>query len=441
MKKKFRVVAGRKFYCDEKGILTKDAEGNFEEVPETEAENTEEVKPEDETTAEVEKMLAKAASQARASAEKGMVEASVKATDAVADLFKSIADGAAKHTKVNEGSEKTTVDMEAVKKGLKELHSRQRDVFSFEINSKADLDYLAKVTSEGGSLTDVTLPLPENAVISRDPVRAPFIEQIADVIPNMQGDNLVYVEVVNESGAPALTAELATIPEKDFEFQEFKAPLKKIAVLNKHSVELLQDAPQLVAAIKRMLVEDVNIATDAQLLSGTGMSGQLSGVLTIASELDDTEVGDKRVPFANLADVIRVAITKVNKSGKGQFRANYVVLNPEDADALDLTKDESGQYVLPPFRSADGQLIKGARIIENVGIPEGTFLVGDFTKLHVGTKGGAEIEMTNSDGDDFKKDILTVKVRRRVAAYARQNDNGAFWTGDIADVIEALTAS
>ena len=40
-------------------------------------------------------------------------------------------------------------------------------------------------------------------------------------------DNLAYVEVVTQTGAPATTAELGTIPEKDFAFQEFKALLKE----------------------------------------------------------------------------------------------------------------------------------------------------------------------------------------------------------------------
>lgn len=438
MKKHFRVIAGRKFYCDEKGVLTKDTAGNFEEVAAADTE-AKEVEAADEATAEVAKMLSLAMEQARKSSETGMVEATVKATDAVSKLFETIAGAASKHTKVaTDGAKEFTLDVEAVKAGLADLHAHKRNTFSFSISSRAELDYFAKVTSIGGDLTGVTLPLPDNAVIERTRQRQPFIEQIADVIPNMQGDNLVYVEVVNESGAPAYTAELATIPEKDFKFQEFKAPLKKIAVVNKHSVELLQDAPQLVAAIKRMLTEDVNRVTDQQLLTGTGNSGNLTGVLTVAAELDEDEVGDKRVAFANLADVIRVAITKVSVAG---YVADYVILNPEDADALDLTKDESGQYVLPPFRSADGQTIKGARIIENTGIPAGEFLVGDFSQLHIGTKGGVEIEMTNSDGTDFVKDILTVKVRRRVASYVRANDNGAFWTGDIADVIEALTQS
>jgi len=297
-----------------------------------------------------------------------------------------------------------------------------------------------KTTSETDSLTGDVLVPTRVPGIEREPVRTPFIEQIADVI-DIDSEHLSYVEVVNESGAPLPTAELEEIPEKDFEFQEFKAPLKKVAVINRHSVELLQDAPQLVAAIKTMLQEDVNLVVDSQLLTGSGTGDNLPGVFGAASVLNQAAIGTKRVQDANLYDVIRVAITKIAVSGKGRFQATHVLLNPEDADELDLTKDANGQYILPPFRSADGTTIKGARVIENVGVAAGTFLVGDFRKLHVGRKGGIQIEFTNSHGDDFKHDILAVKVRRRLAAYVRSNDNGAFWTGNIDSVIGWLTAS
>lgn len=439
MKKKFIIVAGKKFYCDEKGILSKNAEGEFEEVPATDT-TAEEVSG-DEATEEVAKMLKKAKDAVLASAEKGLGESQVKAIESIDALFKGISESAKKHTKVSTGAGKASFDVEAVKKGMSDLKANQRNTFSFSVKSVKDLEYLAKATSEGDSLEgDVIVPqrVPE---ITRDPVRSVFIESIADVTPNMTSDSLSYVEVVTESGAPIPTAELATIPEKDYEFQEFKAPLKKITVMNKHSVEILSDASQLVNAIKGWLNEDINIVTDQQLINGNGIGDNLPGVFGQASVLDATAVGTKRVAFANLADVIRVAVTKVSVSGKGKFSANYVLLNPEDADALDLTKSETGEYVLPPFKSADGTTIKGARVIENVGIPAGKFLVGDFRKLHIGTKGGVEIEMTNSDGTDFSKDILSVKLRRRIASYVRQNDSGAFWTGDISDVVDALLAS
>lgn len=438
MPKKFIMIAGKKFYCDTKGILETDTDGNFVEVKADDT-TAEEIVT-DNATEEVKSILEKARKSILEKSEKGLTDSQIKAVDAIDSLFKGITDAAKKHTAITKGGEdKASYDVEEVKKGLADLKSNNRKSFSFSIKSLKDLSYLAKSTSEGDLTGDVIQP---NVVtdITRDPVRSVFIESIADVT-QMTSDSLAYVECVSESGAPLNTAELASIPEKDFEFQEFKADLKKIAVINKHSVEILSDAPQLVNAIKGWLNEDVNIVTDQQLINGSGVGDNLSGVFTVASVLDATEVGAKRVAFANLMDVIRVAITKVAVSGKGKFQANYVLLNPEDADALDLTKDANGQYILPPFKTADGTTIKNARIIENVGIPAGDFLVGDFRKLHVGVKGGVEIEMTNSDGTDFAKDILTVKLRRRVAAYVRQNDSGAFWTGTIADVIDALTQS
>lgn len=441
MKKHYILVAGMKFYADEKGLLLKDDAGNYMKVADSDTE-AKEVKIEDSATAEVRAALETAVKSVRSSASKSLGEAEVEAIGAVEKMLKGIAAAANKAGKLAvEGAVKASYDVEKVKAGLKALSEGQSKVFTFSIKNKAELDFLSKAVSEADSLTgDVIEPqrVPE---VTRDPVRTVFIESIADVIPNMTSNALSYVECVNESGAPLPTAELAEIQQKDFEFQEFKAPLKKIAVINKHSVEILKDAPQLVAAIKQWLNEDVNIVVDNQLLSGSGVGDELPGIFGVASVLDSSAVGTKRVAFANLADVIRVALTKVAVAGKGKFIANYVLLNPEDADALDLTKDENGQYVLPPFRSADGNVIKGARIIENVGVPAGEFLVGDFRKLHIGTQGGVEIEMTNSDGNDFSHDILSVKLRRRIAAYVRQNDNGAFWTGDIADVIAALTQS
>ena len=438
MKKKFRLIAGKKFYCNEKGFLTKDEEGNFEEVPETDTE-TEEVDVEGAGDEDVAKMLNEARTAIFSKAHKELDESRMSATEAVDAMLKGITDSAKKYTKIAEAVEgKASYDVEKVEKGIADLANRQRNTFSFTIRGLKDLGYLVKTTSEADSLTGDVIEGDRSPELTRDPVRTVFIESISDVIANMTSDHLSYVEVVTESGAPIRTDELATIPQKDFEFQEFKAPLKKITVMNKHSVEILKDAPQLVAAIKGWLQEDVNIETDNQLLNGTGVGENLSGVFTVASVLDATEVGTKRVVNANLADVIRVAITKVAVYGKGKYSANYVLLNPDDADALDLTKGTDGHYILPPFKSADGTTIKGARIIENVGIPAGEFLVGDFRKLHIGTKGGVEIEMTNSDGEDFSKDILSVKLRRRVASYVRQNDSGAFWTGVIADVINAL---
>lgn len=439
MKKKFRVIAGKKFYCDEKGLLLQDAQKNFEEVAEDDTEATE-VETSDEGVEEVEKMLKAARAQVIAGAEKSLGDSQVKAVEAIDAMLKAVAKAAGKFAHVDGGERKASFDVAKVEAGIADLAQNQRNTFSFEIKDISELRFLTKATSEGVSLTgDVIVPelQPE---MTRPAARRVFMEAICKLVPNMTSNALSYVEAVTVTGAPAATAELAAAGEQDFTFQEYKAPLKKIMITNKHSVEILKDAAQLVAAIKGWLQEDVNIEVDRQILNGSGAGANLLGILGIASVLNAASLGTKRVANANLYDVIRCAITKISVSGKGQYQPTHVILNPDDADKLDLTKDTTGNYILPPFRSADGTTIKGVVVIENVAMTAGSFLVGDFNRYVVGTQGGAEIEMTNSDGTDFGKDILTVKVRRRIASYVRINDNGAFWTGSISGCIAALIA-
>lgn len=434
MLKFFKFVDGKKFYCDEKGVVTL-KDGSPEEVPATDTVAVDVEGGLDEAT----KMLGEAMQRAIAVGDVAAAKSLEKATEAVEKFFEAVekkAGGAAAKVELN-SQKQASFDVDATKAALLEVKAGNRASVAFEINSKADLEYLAKSTDKADLTGDVILPDLQPGM-ERAPQREVYIEQIADTAETDK-DYVSYVEVVTESGAPATTLELGTIPEKDWTFQEFKKPVQKIAVANKHSVEILSDGPELVNAIKGFLAEDINITTDAQLLSGNGTAPNLQGVLGVATDLN-TLIGTQILVGATHADVLRIGITKIRTTGKGKFRPSHIVLNPADVEALELTKDTTGNYVLPPFIAADGSRIGGATVIENVGITAGTFLMGDFRKLHIRRKGGVEIEITNSDGTDFMKDIITVKARRRLVSYVKSNDNGAFLTGTFATIKTNLAA-
>jgi HK97 family phage major capsid protein len=434
----FKILEGKKLACYEDGVLVKDAEGENVEVS---ADNsTDDAKEHVEAgEEEVKNLLSKAMKKALETGDEAVALSLKGATEAVAKMFESIGEKAEKASSSFAPAEVAgaSFDAEALVAEMKEMKTGKRPNVAFELKSKADFDYLAKSTSEG-DLTGDVIELDRAPEVTRDPVRQIFVEQIADTT-SIGSNGLSYVEVDSETGAPATTAELAVIPEKDFAFTEYKAMLKKVTVSNKHSVELLSDAPQLVSAIKGWLQTDLNIVVDDQLLNGDGTGANLTGVFSVATDIN-ASIGSQVIPTPNLFDVIRVAITKMQIAGKGQFVATHVLLNPEDAEDLDLTKDADGRYLMPPFISADGTKIKGATVITNTAVTVDTLLVGDFRFLHVGRKGGVEIEMTNSDGDDFTKDIITVKLRRRIASYVRANDSGAFYTGTISTIIANLTS-
>lgn len=428
MLKWFKSEGGKKFYCDEKAVLIL-KDGVAEEVPASDTEAVDVEAGVDEAT----KMLSAALQKALKAGDTAAEAQLTKTMEAVSKFFEAVETKAkGKTAAVEVASTKTTFNVDEVNKGLTALATKERNSFAFEIKTKADLDYIARSTSEGASLTgDVILPDLQPA-LTRNPIRNVFMEEIADS-SETNSSYVSWVEVVTETGAPASTAELAAMTEKDFTFQEFKKPIQKIAIANKHSVELLKDGPELVSAIKGWLAQDMNIAVDLQLLSGTGTSPQLQGVLGVATDVN-TLIGAQILVGATHFDVLRITKTKIQTVGKGQFNPNYVILNPIDIEAMDLTKDTTNNYILPPFYSADGNRVAGAIVIANVGITAGTFLMGDFSKLHVRRSGGVEVEITNSDGTDFKADIMTVKLRRRLTSYVRANDNGAFMTGVFATI-------
>ncbi|MBA4306988.1 MAG: phage major capsid protein [Sphingopyxis sp.] len=429
MLKFFKLINGKKFYCDEKGALIQ-KDGADVEVA---ADDTEAVDIEsgvDEAT----KMLAEAMRKAVERGDKVAEIALAKTMEAVERFFEAVGEKAASKTsKVAISTEKASFDVDSVVKGLSDVKGGNRQSVAFEIKNKADLDYLAKSTAKDDLTGDVILPDLQPGM-ERAPVREVFIEQIADT-QETTSDYVSYVEVTGSTGDPATTAELGTIPEKDFTFQEYKKPVQKITVANKHSVEILSDGPELVNAIRGFLAEDVNIVTDTQLLSGNGTAPNLQGVLGVAVNLNTLITASGQIlANATHADVLRIGATAIKTAGKGKFRPTHCLLNPTDVEAIDLTKDSEGRYVLPPFISADGTRVSGMTVIENTAITAGTFLMGDFRKLHIRRKGGVEIEITNSDGTDFVKDIITMKVRRRLASYVKTNDNAAFLTGTFATI-------
>lgn len=437
MFKFYKLVDGTKMYCDENGALaTKDGENV--EVPET---DTDAVNVEDATTTEVSRMLNKAMADAIAKGDEETQKRVREAEENFSKFFEALGQTAKTHTpRVEVVEHKSSFDLESVMRQIEPMKKGSKGSATFTIKDTKDLEAFQKSTSVGVDLTGDVIQPDRDMDITRDPQRAPFMEEISDTVAT--DSNVVeWVEVVTETGAPATTAELTQIPEKDFKFQTFRQPVEKIAVMNKHSVELLKHGPELVAAIRRMLNLDMRLETDAQLLSGNGAPPNLQGVLGVATELDATAVGAQRVANANLFDVLRIGATKIASSGKGQFIPNFVVLNPADTEKFDLTKNEDGDYIMPPFYDAAGRRIRGARIIENTGIDADTFLMGDFNYLHVRPNGGMEVELTNADGTDFAHDILSIKMRRFLAAYVKNNENAAFQTGTISDVIAALVAA
>ncbi|MET4072983.1 phage major capsid protein [Hymenobacter sp. UYCo722] len=241
-----------------------------------------------------------------------------------------------------------------------------------------------------------------------------------------------YDREVAVVGAPGITLEGAKKPQYQFQTVPVTANAAKIAGYYKLSDELLADAPALAQSFENRGVELTLIEEDMQLLYGTGTSGNLQGIMPLATPFD---AGTLKVTNAQDYDVLRAAIAQVRKS---QYRANAILMNPTNVAEMELTKDNEGRYILPAIFGSTPSSISRVTILEVDAINEGEFLVGAFDMgVNTFMVQDLNVAISNQNEDDFVTNKVTVRIEERlIQAVVRPS---AFVKGTFAAAKIALT--
>lgn len=303
-----------------------------------------------------------------------------------------------------------------------------------------DVKAAATMTSANYSGGNVGLTSWDNE-FARVVRRSPFLRQIVRTRPiGTQG--ISWAEQANpDPGAAGMTAEGAAKTQTDFDMVERREVSRKITDFIKVSKEALDDISYLASEINQELVELIELKLDEQILSGDNTGQNLKGILTYAPAFSvagtSLATAGGGVDQANNFDVLRAAAWQIANSGKGKFLPNYILLNPIDAAKMDMTKLTDGQYVIPPFVSAGGQTVYGLRVIENVGVTAGDFLVGDFSKSVLGIREEITINI-GYENDDFTKNLVTILGEMRAFHYIKTNHNTAFVKGTFSTAKAAM---
>ena len=198
--------------------------------------------------------------------------------------------------------------------------------------------------------------------------------------------------------------------------------LKKIAGFIKLTDEFLEDAPFLKSEIDGRLLYDLAWFEEQQLLNGNGTGQNALGLLNRSGI--QTEAGTS---LADNPDSIFRAITKVSTASG--LRADGVVINPTDYQALRLAKDGNDQYYGGGFFAGqygqggipDNPPLWGLRTVVTPAIAAGTVLVGAFSQAAtLYRKGGVRVEATNSHDTDFTNNLVTIRAEERIALAVRR---------------------
>jgi HK97 family phage major capsid protein len=222
--------------------------------------------------------------------------------------------------------------------------------------------------------------------------------------------------------AAAAIAENGTFPESTAIFTEFGLALQKIGDSLPISVEVTRQAARFAREVELFIVRNVDIKVDADLANGNGTAPQLRGLVTSAPTYTPVASGIFR---ASIYDLIVKMAEAITSTGGAKYLPTFVLMNIADINRMRLTKDVNGQYIIPPFVTADGKEISGMTIIECNTIAANTLVLGDSMYGTIYEDGNTEVEMGWVNAQ-FTSDMMTLKARKFLALLIRNVDASGF---------------
>lgn len=218
------------------------------------------------------------------------------------------------------------------------------------------------------------------------------------------------------TNAAAETVEGAQKPESSITFVPGTMPVSTVAHWIKITRQLAMDNAALAAYINRRMVYGANLRVENQIVGGNGVAPNLSG-LTLAGNFTAhgyTAAGLTALGLANNRfDLIGKMI---GDCALADYPADVVILNTADWWTMRLAKDGDGRYILGDPGSTVVPNLFGRPVVASNAMVAGSVWVGSLAQaatMH--PREGIAIDLSDSDGDNFTKNLITIRAERRLA--------------------------
>jgi HK97 family phage major capsid protein len=235
------------------------------------------------------------------------------------------------------------------------------------------------------------------------------------------GSNMIeYVRENVFTNSAAETSEAAAGPESSVTFTLVQQPVSTVTHWVKISKQLAADNVALAEYINTRLMWGVQKRADSQIVGGNGVAPNMNGLLSsgnyVAHGYTAAGVG---TPLAKHR-LIRKVISDLRSAG---YEPNVVLLNPADWLAFDLDLLASTPAALSSQDIAKGFLpmLFGVPVVESNAVTADTFVVMDSMAAgSIYDRQDVAIEISDSDSDNFTKNLITVKAERRLVLAVEQ---------------------
>jgi HK97 family phage major capsid protein len=238
--------------------------------------------------------------------------------------------------------------------------------------------------------------------------------QLIDLIPQTTTSQVavVYMEETTLVNNAAEIPEGGPYPESQLGLTEKSSPVRKIGTWIPITDETLEDVPRARAYIDNRLPFMVKQRMDVQILAGSGVGNNLTGLHNTTGVQTQAKGADTG------PDAVYKAITKVKVNGLAFPDAT--VWHPNDWQDIRLLRTTDGIYIWGSPSEAGPARIWGLPAVEALGAVEGTVDVGDFGNYsELAVKRGIDVQISNSHADFFTngKQAMRADVRCALVFY------------------------
>ena len=239
---------------------------------------------------------------------------------------------------------------------------------------------------------------------------------VLDFIPKgtTSSNAIDYTKEASFTNSAAEAAEAAQKAESALTFSLANAPVRTIAHFIKVTKQVMDDAPMLSSYIDNRMGYGVRLRLENQIINGNGTAPNISGIL---------DAGNSTAVAVGTADNAFDYTNKLKYAVIGaDFVPDFYFVNPADWSAMEIIKRGAGDAA---YVGAGGAIsyvnnglearLWGLPVVASNSVPAGTVIAGSRDAMMLWTRQGVTIDVSESDTDNFQKNLLTVRAEMRAA--------------------------
>lgn len=223
-----------------------------------------------------------------------------------------------------------------------------------------------------------------------------------------------FTKEASFTNSAAEAAEGASKGESALTWSLVNMPVSTVAHWIKISKQLASDNTALAAYVNTRMAYGVNQKVDVQLVVGDGTAPNISGTYDAGNYTAHGYANAALGSTLKKLVLIRKIMADLYAAG---YPADAIVLNPADwaTIEIELFTTAAGQTLYNVSSSGQPYLF-GLPVIQSIGMAADTFQVGAFKQAYmIHNREGVVVEMSDSDSDNFTKNLITLRAERRLA--------------------------